>query len=110
MFNEVYGRYLEEDEGKYNIEDEMLIPKSLKSMTSSEKEVTYGDANLDGKVNISDAVLIMQSLSNPSEFKLSDEAKAAADVAGSFDGVTNSDALAIQKYLLKMIDSLPEKK
>ena len=108
------GDYLhipEGDEDKYKTDDpDYVIPKSLKSMTSSEKEVTYGDANLDGKVNISDAVLIMQSLSNPSEFKLSDEAKAAADVAGSFDGVTNSDALAIQKYLLKMIDSLPEKK
>lgn len=108
MFNEAYYRGREEDEGKYIVEKEFFIPKSLKSMTSSETEVTYGDANLDGTVDISDAVLIMQSLSNPSKYKLSDEARTAADVAGNSDGVTNADALAIQKYLLKIISTLPD--
>lgn len=31
-----------------------------------------------------------------------------ADVSGNGDGVTNNDALAVQKYLLKLIEKLPE--
>ena len=67
-----------------------------------------GDANCDGKVDISDAVFIMQSLSNPSKYKLSGEGRKNADCSGGNDGVTNIDALAVQKFLLKIIDALPE--
>ncbi|MBO5571607.1 MAG: glycoside hydrolase [Ruminococcus sp.] len=70
--------------------------------------VTYGDANCDGTVDVSDAVLIMQTLSNPSKYKLTEQGKANADCAGNGDGVTNADALAIQKFKLKLIDKLPE--
>ena len=106
------GDYLhipEGDEDKYkNDNPNYVIPKSLKAMITDIGDSIYGDANLDGTVDISDAVLIMQSLSNPSKYKLSDEARTAADVAGNSDGVTNADALAIQKYLLKIISTLPD--
>ena len=80
------------------------------------KEILYGDANCDGSVDISDAVLIMQSLSNPSKYGLTGddashitmEGTINGDVTGSGDGITNSDALAIQKFLLKLIEILPE--
>ncbi|MDE6540364.1 MAG: hypothetical protein K2K66_09250 [Ruminococcus sp.] len=55
-----------------------------------------GDANEDGDVNVSDAVLIMQSLSNPDEYKLTKQGIINADVIGD-DGVTAMDALEIQK-------------
>ena len=32
-----------------------------------------------------------------------------ADVANVGDGLTNADALAIQEYLLKLVDELPKK-
>ena len=70
--------------------------------------VLYGDANCDGVVDISDAVIIMQSISNPSKYKLTEEGRKNADVTGKNDGVTNNDALAIQKLMLKLIDKLPE--
>ena len=57
-----------------------------------------GDANCSGNVDISDAVLIMQTISNPAKYKLTEQGKKNADITG--DGVTNSDALAIQKKLL----------
>lgn len=67
-----------------------------------------GDANCDGKVDISDAVLIMQSLASPNKYgitgsdpkHITDQGKKNADCDGSNDGVTNADALAIQQYLL----------
>jgi len=67
-----------------------------------------GDANCDGKVDISDAVLIMQTLSNPSKYSLSAQGKLNGDVYKNGDGITNNDALSIQKYLLELITKLPE--
>ncbi|MCQ2460024.1 MAG: glycoside hydrolase family 9 protein [Ruminococcus sp.] len=75
-----------------------------------------GDANCDKTVNMADAVLIMQYIANPSKYGLdgsdsthmTEQGKENADCAGGNDGVTNLDALAIQKYLLKLIDALPE--
>ena len=55
-----------------------------------------GDANEDGEVNISDAVLIMQSITNPSEYTLTIQGMANADVVDN-DGITLLDALRIQE-------------
>ena len=59
-----------------------------------------GDANCDSQMDISDAVLIMQSISNPAKYKLSEQGSFNSDLNG--DGITNLDALAIQKKLLKL--------
>ncbi len=74
------------------------------SVTSTVKDTTKGkgDANCDGNVDMSDAVLIMQSIANPSKYKLTEEGKANADMNG--DGITSGDALAIQKKLLHLDD------
>ena len=70
------------------------------TVTSTTAEPVKGDANCDGNVDMSDAVLIMQSIANPSKYKLTDQGKKNADMDG--DGITNGDALAIQKKLLKL--------
>ena len=59
-----------------------------------------GDSNGDGRIDMSDAVLIMQTIANPSKYKLTEQGSKNADMDG--DGVTNLDALAIQKKLLKL--------
>lgn len=59
-----------------------------------------GDANCDNDMNMADAVLIMQSLANPDKYNITTQGKFNADTNG--DGVTNADALAIQKKLLKL--------
>ena len=73
------------------------------SNTNNSATGLYGDANEDGKVNISDAVLIMQSISNPSEYKLSKIGQSNADIVDG-DGITNKDALAIQMAEAKLIN------
>ena len=77
--------------------------------TTPAQNILYGDANLDGAVDVSDAVLIMQTMANPAKYKLTDQGRLNADVQGNDDGITSKDALAIQKYKLEMIDELPEK-
>ncbi len=68
--------------------------------------VVAGDANLDGGIDMSDVVIIMQALANPNKYVLSAEAAANADVYEN-NGVTAQDALAIQYFLLGRIASLP---
>ena len=77
--------------------------------TTAETKILYGDANLSGEVELSDAVLIMQSISNPAKYSITPEGQINADVWGNNDGITNGDALTIQKYKLRLIDSLPYK-
>ena len=73
------------------------------------KNVTkWGDANCDGDVDMSDAVAIMQSLANPNKYKFSFPAFYNGDVYEAGGGITSNDALAIQKYLLGLIKTLPE--
>ena len=72
------------------------------------RPTVYGDASCNGTVLLNDAVLILQHLGNPDQYPLSDQAKANADVCNPGDGVTNKDALSIQRYILKIVSSLPE--
>lgn len=82
----------------------------------SEIKITYGDANCDGDVSLADAVLILQALASADKFGLegsdsnhiTPQGWKNADCSGSGDGVTGKDALAVQKYKLKLIE-LPEK-
>ncbi len=74
--------------------------------------IVKGDANCDGIINMADAVLIMQSTSNPDKYGLNgtdethitEQGMKNADVNGG--GVTNSDALEIQKFVLGLIKDL----
>ena len=69
-----------------------------------------GDANCDGELSMADAVIIMQSLANPDKYgengtaetHITEQGRKNADIAGENDGITNADALAIQKKLLKL--------
>ncbi len=69
--------------------------------------LVYGDADLNGKVEIADVVAIMVHCSTPGG-TLSDEAKDCADVYQRGDGVSNMDALAVQKNIAQLITELPE--
>ena len=84
------------------------------SGSASSGDVNWGDSNCDGLVDLADAVLIMQYSANPDEYGLgkdkgiSEQGAENADVTGGGDGITNLDALTIQKYKLGLIDSLPQ--
>ena len=84
---------------------------STTSGTGKDK-IQPGDANCDGEVNMADAVLVMQAISNPDKYGtgkpkgITSEGEAAADVDEPGSGLTNKDALKIQKYKLGLITSL----
>lgn len=87
--------------GDYSFNVEVVKEDDIRKIT------LYGDANCNGTVEMSDAVLIMQSLANPSRYQLSLQGRNNSDVYKRSDGITVNDALSIQKYLLKLVDSLP---
>ena len=71
-----------------------------------------GDANLDKQVNIADAVLVMQVATNPDKYgqgktdvSIKPQGEVNADVDGK-KGLSNADALLIQKFKLGLVQSL----
>ena len=66
-----------------------------------------GDANLDGRVTVADAVAILQFISNKDKYDLNSQARKNADCFNVGDGITGSDALAIQRLDAKVIAKLP---
>ena len=94
-----------------------LLYPEVKPFDGEDDVVTvslYGDANCDGGVDMSDIVLIMQSLANPNKYGLGGSDRTAitkqglanADVDTSVKGVTAGDALRIQEFLLGKIKKL----
>lgn len=82
---------------------------------STGSNTVWGDANGDGQVDMSDAVLVMQSLSNPDKYgingsdptHITEKGQLNADVyENGTSGITNEDALQIQKFKLELIPSL----
>ncbi len=68
----------------------------VEGITINADDYIKGDSNCDGTVD----VLIMQSIANPSKYKLTTQGSFNADTDS--DGITSGDALAIQKKLLKL--------
>ena len=79
-------------------------------------KVFPGDANCDGKVELADAILIMQSIANPDKYGLSGydtkhlthQGSLNGDVDKNIVGLTSNDALFIQRCLLNL-ETLPPK-
>lgn len=84
--------------------------------TYIEESALIGDANCDGRVLINDAILVMQAIGNPDVYgvngsdpsHITKQGIINADVCNPGDGITNNDALAIQKYLLHIISDFPD--
>ena len=94
------------------IEPDGTVPEqpetTTENTTDSDTATLWGDADLDGKVGISDVVKVMMYVSNKTANPLEPQGYTNADVYGSGDGVFISDALSIQKKVAQMIDTLPE--
>lgn len=96
----------ESDLNKYfmcRVNQNYLHGYRIDALTST-SVVRYGDADLDGIVNIYDVLAIQSFLANLEDF--SDEQMIAADVDG--DGnITDADYQLIQKYLGENISNFP---
>lgn len=95
-------------------------PKPATTTTNSQNTTPglpakYGDANCDGDISISDAVLILQAIANADEYGLGGKNEYCLSQKGAYNAdcydpgsdITSKDALAIQRYLVHLTD-LPE--
>lgn len=92
--------------------DEVIVngyaESALMKKSTLKNIMIFGDANCDGALDMSDVVLIMQSLANPDKYGIDGDNAVhmtnwgvlSADVEGNGNGITVNDALKIQKYLL----------
>ena len=71
-------------------------------------DVVYGDADLNGELEISDAAKIMSYVTNPEKYPFTEEQLNVSDVYQRGDGVSNMDALSVRKRLAQIISELPE--
>lgn len=79
------------------------------------KVTIYGDANFDDKLDISDAVMILQAIANPQKYgtngydqnHLTLQGEVNSDCYRPGTGMTSMDALAIQKSVLGLV-TLPQ--
>ncbi|MBQ8296388.1 MAG: Ig-like domain-containing protein [Ruminococcus sp.] len=74
----------------------------------ADEGILYGDADLSGDVNINDAVKIMSYVTDSSKYPMTEDEINSADVYQRGDGLSNMDALAVQKKLAQIIPKLPE--
>ncbi len=78
---------------------------TTETTTSSEAEVTmYGDVNLDGKVDLTDAILLNKAIA--SQVTLNDIARSNADCDTNSE-MNGDDAIALLRFLVHIINSLP---
>ncbi|MBR2284605.1 MAG: hypothetical protein IJ874_09365, partial [Ruminococcus sp.] len=64
--------------------------------TTQPVDILWGDANCDKKVNMADAVAVLQNLANSSKYPLSAQGEKNAD-CDEVIGLTGQDAITIQK-------------
>lgn len=76
--------------------DIMTEPVTEASTEPETKAAFYGDANLDGSVNVADAVAVLQYVANRSKYPIEPMGIINGDVDGE-DGITGSDAIVIQQ-------------
>ncbi len=87
------------------INESLVVYQQSQDYTAN-TSMLEGDANCDGQVDLSDAVMIMQALANPNKYgidgtaehHLTEQGKLNGDMNG--DGLTVGDAQAIQRKLL----------
>ncbi|MDO4863272.1 MAG: cellulase family glycosylhydrolase [Ruminococcus sp.] len=86
-----------------------VIVSSSSSTTESNSTdaVLYGDANLDKKVSVADAVAILQFIANGDKYKLTEQGRLNADCFNPGDGITAKDALAVQQLDAQELGGLP---
>ena len=75
-----------------------------KPVTAAPGDVLYGDINLDGKVELVDAVLLNKAAADVVTLNTQQRANADCDVNNE---VNANDAIVLLKFLVQIIDELP---
>ncbi len=110
-----FSGYCYDNEGSYTLFslDSLTIDNTSNDTTNEPTTgpaagIVYGDVNGTGEVEVADAIAVMSYVVNAEAFPLTAEQIERADVYQAGDGLAVTDAVSIQKFLTKLIPSLPE--
>lgn len=81
---------------------------TVKSSSTSTGEVIWGDATVDGSVNVGDVIAVLQYVAAPANYPLTDRGAINADVNLNGNGINSQDAVAIKSWYIGIINTLPE--
>lgn len=81
------------------------VTTTTESTTGDEGSSLFGDVNLDGEVTLADSILLMKYIAGSVD--LNAQALLNAD-CNSDNGVQETDAVSLMKFLVCLLDSLPE--
>lgn len=100
--------YQDSDELKKIYQSEYCItldelPADLYNGGDIDDDILYGDANCDGVVNMSDAILVMQYLAAPKRYTITEQGLKNADCVDAGKGIDADDAKAIKKIAVGIL-------
>lgn len=104
FFAQIYVLLKEDEESGSNTDEHTDTQPS----SGIDPYILEGDVNCDGTVDMADAVLIMQYLSNPNKYQLTDIGRLNGDIDGKSNGITLTDVLVIQNRLLNLNQNYTE--
>ena len=96
--DEAFNRSASEE---INISEEFHSNLSLLNAIDIDRS---GDANLDGKMDLADAIFIMQANANPNKYEMTSKGRFNADVEDTGNGITLNDANHIQMVLVGLAE------
>ena len=107
-----YTIYVKCDLYKNVIPDSFTVTVEGETTTATTQEAPkvsiYGDANCDGRVDISDVTLIKCYMLNSKKYGISEQGLLNADVQEKGNGVNTNDIIMIQQFTLGIIKSFEE--
>lgn len=87
-------------------ESETTTETTTSEVVVNPTDVFYGDVNLDGSVDLADAVLLNKAVAGTVELNATAKANADCDSNGT---VTADDSMTLLKFLVHLINELPAK-
>lgn len=80
---------------------------TVSETTAPETTYVIGDANLDGQVTVSDAVLLARVAAEDTAVKITDQGRTNGDCDG-VDGISSDDVIMILRYVAGIIAGFPD--
>ena len=89
-------------EGTTTAPSETTTTVTTAATTGGESEAMYGDVNMDGKVDLTDAIILNKYQAGLVTFTDAQKANANCDITDGTENITEGDTVALMRFVLMM--------
>ena len=89
-------------EGTTTAPSETTTTVTTAATTGGESEAMYGDVNMDGKVDLTDAIILNKYQAGLVTFTDAQKANANCDITDGTENITEDDTVALMRFVLMM--------